>query len=139
MQNLNELIDPQSGWTLIEATAINDSGLIVGYGTAATGTHAFLLTPIPEPSTLVLLGIGAIGLLGYAWRRRRKLHNLRSMILAAMVVLAAGMAQADVFNMPDGQTSLQFVTVGDPGNAADTATGSSTARSATPTRWASTT
>ena len=40
--------------------------------------------------------------------------------LAAMVVLAAGSARADVFNMPAGQTSLQFVTVGDPGNAADT-------------------
>jgi len=29
-------------------------------------------------------------------------------------------AQVDVFNMPGGQTSLEFVTVGDPGNAADT-------------------
>ena len=28
--------------------------------------------------------------------------------------------QADVFNMPNRQTSLQFVTVGDPGNAPDT-------------------
>ena len=26
---------------------------------------------IPEPSTLVLLGIGVLGLLGYTWRRRR--------------------------------------------------------------------
>jgi len=29
-------------------------------------------------------------------------------------------ARADVFNLPSGQTSLQFVTVGDPGNAPDT-------------------
>ena len=46
----------------------------------------------------------------------------RSGIVAAvaMVAMVAGAAQADVFNMPTGQTSLQFVTVGDPGNAADT-------------------
>ena len=33
-------------------------------------------------------------------------------------------ACADVFNMPSGQTSLSFVTVGDPGNPADPNTGS---------------
>ena len=37
-------------------------------------------------------------------------------LLAALAAHASG----DVFNMPSGQTSLQFVTVGDPGNARDT-------------------
>ena len=40
--------------------------------------------------------------------------------LASALTLAASTARADVFNMPNGQTSLSFVTVGDPGNAADT-------------------
>jgi probable HAF family extracellular repeat protein len=70
--DLNSEIAPSSGWTLREAYAINDNGWIVGDGINASGQpHAFLLTPIPEPSTLALLGIGAIGLLGYAWRKKR--------------------------------------------------------------------
>jgi formylglycine-generating enzyme len=45
----------------------------------------------------------------------------RSVVLAVAVavVLAAGSAQADVFNMGSGLTSLDMVPVGDPGNAAD--------------------
>jgi outer membrane protein assembly factor BamB len=34
------------------------------------GSHGIAIYSIPEPSTLVLLGVGAIGLLGYCWRRR---------------------------------------------------------------------
>jgi hypothetical protein len=41
-------------------------------GTSTTWVESLVYTPVPEPSTLVLLAIGAIGLLGYAWRRRKQ-------------------------------------------------------------------
>src|SRR5271167_4595907 len=40
-------------------------------------------------------------------------------LLAISIYAMAGVASADVFNLPQGQTSLQFVPIGDPGNAAD--------------------
>ncbi len=46
--------------------------------------------------------------------------NSRRIILSVWLLSLAATASADVFNMPTGQTSLQFVTVGDPGNAPDT-------------------
>ena len=62
MQDLNELVSPSSGWTLQEATAINENGQIVGQGTNASGqTHAFLLTPVPEPSVFAMLLGGLFG------------------------------------------------------------------------------
>ena len=40
------------------------------YSLATVGGYIDLVV-VPEPSTFALLGIGAIGLLGWAWRRRR--------------------------------------------------------------------
>jgi probable HAF family extracellular repeat protein len=61
MVDLNGMIGPASGWTLEQATAINDVGQIVGFGLNSTGqSDAFLLTPTPEPATLSLLALGSL-------------------------------------------------------------------------------
>jgi probable HAF family extracellular repeat protein len=69
MYDLNNLVSNIGGWTLEEAEGINDSGSIVGFGTVGGEQHAFLLTPVPEPSTIVLSLLAAIGLGIYGWRR----------------------------------------------------------------------
>jgi probable HAF family extracellular repeat protein len=45
MQDLNNLIPPNSGWVLVLANSINNAGQITGYGTINGEDHAFLLTP----------------------------------------------------------------------------------------------
>jgi len=57
--DLNTLIDPQPGWILYSANDINELGQIVGTGYLNGLPRAFLLTPVPEPSTIFL---GAFGL-----------------------------------------------------------------------------
>jgi len=48
MWNLNDLIDPGSGWILTEANGINDRGQIVGTARTANGAiRAVLLQPRP--------------------------------------------------------------------------------------------
>ena len=45
IRDLNNLIDPQSGWTLTFARDINNSGQIVGYGELNGEHRGFILTP----------------------------------------------------------------------------------------------
>lgn len=53
---LTSLIDPELGWTLFNGWHINEVGQITCYAySAALGEdHAVLLTPVPEPSGLIL-------------------------------------------------------------------------------------
>lgn len=77
MVDLNSLIHPQSGWELTNGSAINDSGQITGFGTLNGETHAFLLTPIvPEPSSLVLAGVGFAIACSAGWASRRRSPNV---------------------------------------------------------------
>jgi probable HAF family extracellular repeat protein len=71
MTNLNDLIDPKSGWNLIQANKINNRGQILALGQGSQGLENLLLTPvglprpgdavyptiIPEPSTWMVFGL----------------------------------------------------------------------------------
>jgi len=68
--DLNSLIDPTSGWIIQDAKAINNHGQIVGFGMHGNQSHAFLLTPVPEPSMIsMFIGLGVMILFGYIRRR----------------------------------------------------------------------
>lgn len=70
--DLNNLIDPLSGWTLQEATAINAKGDIVGYGKFNGQSLAFLASPVsavPVPAAVWLFGTGLLGLTCFARKR----------------------------------------------------------------------
>jgi hypothetical protein len=91
MFDLNELVNPDSGWTLDAAYGINDAGQIVGSGLWNGQATAFRLDPlealstarsvaslsdspsaaaaVPEPAAMALTGFGTLGLLLLKIRR----------------------------------------------------------------------
>lgn len=65
MVDLNDLIDPASGWRLEQATGINDVDQIIGFGIFDGSERGFLLTPVspvPLPPALPLIASGLVTL-----------------------------------------------------------------------------
>ena len=57
------------GASMTLAYGINDFNNIVGVYQAGYFVHGFVATPIPEPSTMLLLGSGLLGLAGYGRKK----------------------------------------------------------------------
>jgi len=82
MLDLNSLIDPNFSGVLVDAAAINDLGQIVGHAVINGQTRGYLLTPVPEPSSMVLIVIGAIAS-GIGIRARRRASILGYVTIAS--------------------------------------------------------
>ena len=67
---------PAMTWTLGDFNGdgkvdINDLTIVLTHYNQSLGSSAGGMAAVPEPSSLVLLGVVAVGLLGCAWRRSR--------------------------------------------------------------------
>lgn len=115
--DLNTLIPADSGWTLNEATAINESGQIVGTGTRTGQTRAFLLTPRfhdlspAEPHFAALVALADRGIVrGYGEGQIGPTDLLLRAQVAGMITRTVNW---DTENWPDTTFSDQGVTDAD--------------------------
>jgi len=79
MVALDALIDPTSGWTVIDARSINDAQQIAGTACLAGTCYAVRLdpvSPVPEPDAAAMLVAGLV-LVGVRLQRRAQRKQLR--------------------------------------------------------------
>lgn len=79
MVALDTLIDPTSGWTIIDARSINDAQQIAGTACMAGSCYAVrldLVSPVPEPDAAAML-IAGLALVGARLQRRAQRKQLR--------------------------------------------------------------
>lgn len=73
---LEDLLPSDVGWSGLSlagfsGNCLNDRGQIVGRGWINGERHAFLMTPVPEPSGVLALGSGLFAVV-FPWLRRRR-------------------------------------------------------------------
>ena len=149
MTDLNRLLTGGRGWTLLQATAINDAGLIAGFGLTPAGErHAFLLTPssLPPdpvwptilrapvsqhvaPGVPVTFTVAAIGGdLGYQWKKNGV--ALPGATDATYTIASATPATMGFYSVvvknpagaPESEIAILTVAVGNPGRLVNLST-----------------
>jgi hypothetical protein len=100
------------------STALNNLGQLVFRASFTDGTSGIFVSntvAVPEPSTLLL---GALAGITFLWRRQGSIFA--SIFVAAIGIGFADSTFADTFGSGANTFDIEFVTIGNPGNAADT-------------------